>query len=62
MKRMPTRDINGKCKGPCHDRVREGEVERQNLIALEPYSEPNPEPVTWARKRNEPPGFLGGRI
>ncbi len=32
MKKMPSRDTTGKCRGECRDRVHEGEVERQNQI------------------------------
>ena len=32
-KKMPKRDITGKCEGVCRDRVKEGEKERQ--ITLE---------------------------
>jgi len=32
MKKMPSRDTTGRCKGECRDRVHEGEVERQNKI------------------------------
>ncbi len=32
MKKMPSRDTTGQCKGECRDRVLEGAVERQNKI------------------------------
>ena len=28
-KKMPNRDVTGKCEGECNDRVGEGEAERQ---------------------------------
>lgn len=59
---MPSRDITGKCKGECRDRVLEGEMERQARIAKAPYNEPNPESPAWTRKRNEQPGIYGGRV
>jgi hypothetical protein len=32
MKKIPSRDTTGKCRGECRDRVKEGEVERQAAI------------------------------
>ena len=62
MKKMPTRDTTGKCKGECRDRVREGEEERQSGIKAEAYNEPSPNSPSWTKKRKEQPGVLGGRV
>jgi len=62
MKKMPTRDTTGKCKGECRDRVREGEEERQQDIKTEAYSEPNPNSPSWTKKRKDQPGVYGGRV
>lgn len=62
MKKMPTRDTTGNCKGECRDRVREGEEERQKGIKAEAYSEPSPKSPSWTKKRKEQPGVLGGRV
>jgi hypothetical protein len=62
MKKMPTRDTSGKCRGECRDRVREGEEQRQKSIASQPYSEPSPKSPSWTRKRSDQPGVWGGRI
>lgn len=62
MKKMPTRDTTGICEGECHDRVTEGEEERQREIASRPYSDPSPTSPSWTKSRNDPPGVLGGRV
>jgi hypothetical protein len=64
MKNMPSRDINGKCKGECRDRVFDGEKERQRSInkAGMSYSTPASESPGWTSTRNDPPGTLGGRV
>jgi len=62
MKKMPTRDTTGKCKGECRDRVREGEEERQENIQAEPYNEPSPDSPSWTKRRKEQPGVYGGRV
>ena len=64
MKKMPTRDITGKCKGECRDRVHEGELQRQQEIdtARMAYSTPASRSPAWAYKRNAPPGFLDGKV
>lgn len=64
MKKMPSRDTTGKCKGECRDRVYEGEQERQKDIDTSSmsYSSPAEKSPSWTRKRNDPPGALGGRI
>jgi hypothetical protein len=62
MKRMPTRDTTGKCKGECRNRVREGEKKRQKMIASQPYSTPCPTSPPWAWRRNEQPEVWGGRV
>lgn len=60
--KMPSRDTTGDCEGECRDRVKEGEAERQQKIASEGYSEPSPESPDWTKKRNDPPGSMGGRV
>jgi hypothetical protein len=62
MKKMPTRDTTGKCRGECRDRVREGEEERQKSIAGQPYNTPIPKSPAWTRSRNEPPGVWDGHM
>ncbi len=62
MKKMPKRDTTGDCIGECRDRVREGEEERQKEIASKPYDRPNPNSPAWTKRRNEPPGAMGGRV
>lgn len=62
MKKMPTRDTTGKCKGECRDRVREGEEERQEAIKAKPYSSPLPDSPSWTKSRKEQPGVYGGRV
>lgn len=64
MKKMPSRDITGKCEGECRDRVFEGEKERQKQIDKETikYSRPSSQSPSWTSKRNDPPGALGGRV
>ena len=64
MKKMPSRDITGKCEGECRDRVFEGETERQKIIDKETtkYSGPSSKSPSWTSRRNAPPGALGGRV
>jgi hypothetical protein len=64
MKKMPTRDTTGNCKGECRDRAFEGEKERQTQInkSKTDYSTPASKSPSWTGKRNEPPGSMGGRI
>jgi hypothetical protein len=64
MKEMPSRDTTGKCMGECRDRVFEGELERQAAIARSEinYDAPAEQSPTWASKRNDPPGAMGGRV
>ncbi len=64
MSKMPTRDITGKCEGECRDRVFEAEQERQKKInrQMKQYSGPSSKSPPGARKRNDPPGALGGRV
>ena len=64
MEAMPSRDTNGKCSGECRDRVFEGEMERQVSIdhSDKQYDEPFEHSPSWAFRRNDPPGVLGGRI
>ena len=62
METMPTRNISGKCEGECRDRVMEGEKERQREIESQPYDTPSPNSPSWTKRRNDPPGALGGRV
>jgi len=64
MKKIPSRDISGKCRGECRDRVLEGEQERQKEINAKSvqYSSPSPNSPSWTHKRNDPPGGLGGKV
>lgn len=62
MKHMPSRDITGKCEGECRNTVREAEVKRQREIGAVEYSHGSSPSVSWARSRNEQPGFLGGHV
>jgi len=62
MENMPKRDTTGKCEGECRDRVMEGEKERQKEIESKPYDTPNPNSPSWTKRRNDPPGVLGGRV
>jgi hypothetical protein len=64
MNKIPSRDITGKCKGECRDRVFEGEKERQQSInkAGMSYSTPAGDSPSWTSNRNDPPGVLGGRV
>lgn len=62
MKHIPKRDIKGKCRLGCRDRVREGEHERQLDIESEPYSEPLERSPEWTRSRSDQPGVYGGRV
>ena len=62
MKKMPTRDTTGKCRGECRDRVHEGDAERQKKIARKPYNTPSPNSPAWTKKRKEQPAVWGGRV
>lgn len=64
MKKMPSRDISGKCRGECRDRVFEGEKERQQSIDKTSvrYSSPSEKSPSWASGRKDPPGSMGGRV
>jgi transposase len=64
MNKMPSRDTSGRCKGGCRDRVFEGEKERQRSINKQgvQYSSPAEESPSWTSQRNDPPGYLGGRV
>lgn len=61
---MPSRDTTGNCSGECKDRVFEGEVERQAAINKSDvkYDAPAERSPSWTNQRNDPPGFLGGRV
>jgi len=60
MKKMPSRDTVGKCRGACRNRIREGEKQRQRRIASEPYSTPIPTSPAWTQGRNDTPGAWDG--
>ena len=64
MSEIPSRDITGKCKGECRDRVFEGEKERQEEInaSSKSYDTPAEHSPSWTANRNDPPGVLGGRV
>ena len=64
MENMPSRDTTGKCMGECRDLVSESEKERQHAIDQTGmhYDTPAERSPSWVYERNEPPGFLGGRI
>jgi hypothetical protein len=64
MKKMPSRDTNGKCRGECRDRAYEGEVERQSDIdsTVMEYSTPASNSPAWTSRRKEQPGVMGGRV
>jgi len=54
MKKMPSRDTTGKCRGECRDRVKEGEKKRQKNIGSEPYSTPIPDSPSYVFKHKDP--------
>ena len=54
MKKMPSRDTTGKCRGECRDRVKEGEKKRQKKTTSEPYSTPIPDSPSWTFKEKDP--------
>jgi hypothetical protein len=62
MEKMPKRDTTGECEGECRDRVFEGEEERQQSIASQPYNEPIPKSPSWTKSRKEQPAVYGGRV
>jgi hypothetical protein len=62
MKHIPKRDISGKCRFGCRNRVREGQQERQLDISAQPYSEPVANSPDWVKDRNDQPGIFGGRV
>jgi len=65
MKKMPSRDTSGKCKGECRDRVFEGENQRQKTINKDKsvsYSAPASKSPSWTSDRDDPPGSMGGRV
>jgi hypothetical protein len=64
MKKMPSRDTTGSCRGECRNRVFEGEVERQHTINKKSvsFSSPSENSPSWTSSRNDPPGSMGGRV
>jgi hypothetical protein len=61
---IPKRDITGDCdEGECRDRVKEGEKQRQEEVNRADVEAPEEYPnVPGAKKRNDPPGSLGGKV
>ncbi len=64
MKTIPSRDITGECQGECRNLVHESDEKRQREInAMDmDYSSPSEKSPSWTSKRNDPPGWLGGRV
>lgn len=63
MKRMPSRDITGKCVGECKDIVGKADQRRQKEINAMKVESPDSYPtVSKSFSRNEAPGFLGGHV
>jgi hypothetical protein len=61
--KMPNRDTTGHCEGECRDRVKEGEVERQQDLEETNVKAPEDYPkAPGAGKRNNPPGDMGGHV
>ena len=62
-KKMPKRDITGKCEGECRDRVKEGEKDRQVALEKEGVKAPKDYPrVLGAEKHvnpDNPPAGMG---
>jgi hypothetical protein len=54
-KKMPKRDITGKCKGECRDRVNEGAVERQVALEKEGVKAPDNYPRVPDAEKNPNP-------
>ena len=60
-KKMPKRDITGKCEGECRDRVKEGEKERQVRLEKEGVkAAANYPKVSAAEKHDNPDNPLAG--
>jgi hypothetical protein len=64
-KKMPKRDITGKCEGECRDRVNEGAKDRQVALEKEGVKSPESYPkVPGAEKSinpDNPPAGIAGR-
>jgi hypothetical protein len=54
-KKMPKRDITGKCEGECRDRVKEGEKERQITLEKESVKAAADYPKVSGAERNDNP-------
>jgi hypothetical protein len=54
-KKMPKRDITGKCEGECRDRVKEGEKERQITLEKEGVKAAAHYPKVSGAERNDNP-------
>jgi hypothetical protein len=54
-KKMPKRDITGKCAGECRDRVKEGENERQNTLEKEGVKAAANYPEVSGAEKNDNP-------
>lgn len=64
MEKMPLRDITGECEGECRNRVHESDQQRQseiNSMRMD-YSAPDENSPSWTKHRDDPPGWLGGRV
>ena len=60
-KKMPKRDITGKCEGECRDRVNEGTKDRQVELEKEGVKAPKSYPrVPGAEKYNNPDNPAAG--
>jgi hypothetical protein len=60
-KKMPKRDITGKCAGECRDRVKEGEKERQITLEKEGVkAAANYPKVSGAEKNDNPDNLPAG--
>jgi hypothetical protein len=62
MSEVLERDVTGKCDG-CEDRVKKGEQERQKEVENSGVKTPDEYPeAPGAKKRNDPPGSMGGKV
>ena len=63
-KKMPKRDITGKCEGECRDRVKEGEKERQIELEKEDVKATKDYPKRLHAEKHvnpdNPPAGMGG--
>lgn len=62
MSEILERDVTGKCDG-CEDRVKKGEEDRQKKLEGSGVKAPDEYPeAPGAKKRNAPPGSMGGKV